>query len=107
MHSDDREAGLQKIRFLDRGGHVGVGQFKTPSLRNVAVTAPYMHQGQFATLEEVVHYYSTLEGARESMHPEVILKPLELSDREQADLVAFLESLTDLDLDPRWAGPPP
>ena len=107
VHSDDREAGLQKIRFLDRGGHVGVGQFKTPSLRNVAVTAPYMHQGQFATLEEVVHYYSTLEGARESMHPEVILKPLELSDREQADLVAFLESLTDLDLDPRWAGPPP
>jgi cytochrome c peroxidase len=76
-------------------------QFKTPSLRNVAETAPYMHQGQLATLEDVVRYYSTLEGrVPRSHHPETILVPLGLGDDEQRDLVAFLRSLTGEPPDP-------
>ncbi len=70
------------------------GEFKTPSLRQAARTAPYMHQGQFATLEDVLHYYSTLEGAvRSGHHQEQILVPLHLTDGEKADLIAFLASL--------------
>jgi cytochrome c peroxidase len=78
------------------------GQFKTPGLRNVARTAPYMHQGQFATLSDVIRYYSTFKGAAPSdQHQESILVPLGLSEGEIADLVAFLESLTGRDPDPQ------
>jgi len=84
------------------------GQFRTPSLRNVARTAPYMHAGQFASLEEVVQYYSTLEGAvLPGHHGELVLQPLELEPQEQRDLVAFLESLSDDSLPERWSTPPP
>jgi len=71
------------------------GEYRTPSLRNVALTAPYMHQGQLKTLAEVVNFYSTLEGATPiGHHQEQVLQPLKLSASEAADLVAFLESLT-------------
>lgn len=73
------------------------GHFKTPSLRNVANTAPYMHQGQFATLRDVVVYYSTLQGAvdpADPNHVEALIAPLNLSDPEIDDLVEFLQSLT-------------
>jgi cytochrome c peroxidase len=54
-----------------------------------------MHQGQFRTLAEVVRFYSTLEGATQvGHHQEQVLQPLQLSEGEQRDLVAFLESLT-------------
>jgi len=69
------------------------GTVRTPSLRNVARTAPYMHEGQFDTLEEVVRFYSTLEGAIADHHGERVLEPLALSDAQIADLVAFLKSL--------------
>jgi len=83
------------------------GQFKTPSLRNVALTPPYMHEGQLASLEDVLRFYSTLEGAQTGgHHAESILAPFGLTDRDVADLVAFLESLTDFELDPELLGPP-
>lgn len=83
------------------------GRFKTPSLRNVALTAPYMHQGQFAKLEDVIHYYSTLDRALPpGHHQESILKPINLSDQESADLLAFLRSLTDEKIDPALLQPP-
>ena len=89
-----------KVAYLLRAGHTW-SEFKTPSLRNVAVTAPYMHQGQLATLEEVVAFYDTLEGAAETHHQaERILQPLDLTPEERADLVEFLVSLTDVRLDP-------
>ena len=69
--------------------------FRTPGLRNVAATGPYMHAGQFGTLEQVVRFYSTLEGAdRFDHHGQSVLRRLDLGDREISDLVAFLESLT-------------
>ena len=74
--------------------------FKVPSLRNAALTAPYMHDGVFATLEEVVRFYD--RGARprhpevtDDMLPPVLREPLGLSDRDVDALVAFMESLTD------------
>ncbi len=83
--------------------HANYGQFKTPSLRNVALTAPYMHDGRYATLRDVVRHYSTLDMERLHTHGEQLLRPLRLSAAEVDDLAAFLESLTD----PRaTAGPP-
>ncbi|MEO6245360.1 MAG: MbnP family protein, partial [Opitutaceae bacterium] len=75
------------------------GKFKTPSLRNVALTAPYMHDGRFATLEEVVAHYD--HGARRAaaLDPNLAKHPaagLELSPADQRALVAFLRALTDL-----------
>jgi cytochrome c peroxidase len=71
------------------------GEYRTPSLRNVALTAPYMHEGQLKSLADVVRFYSTLEGATQvGHHQEQVLQPLHLSSEEAADLVAFLESLT-------------
>ena len=71
------------------------GQFKTPSLRNVAETAPYMHQGQLPTLEAVVAFYADLRDAiLAGHHREPLLQPLDLSSQERVDLVAFLKSLT-------------
>lgn len=97
----------QLLRFLSNPSE-NWGLFKTPSLRNAAATPPYMHQGQFATLAEVVRFYSTRENAVSMGHhrQETILTPLNLSPEEQADLVAFLETLTGLDLDESLLRPP-
>ena len=71
------------------------GEFRVPGLRNVALTAPYMHAGSLATLADVAHHYSTLDEERLHAGGERILRRLDLSAREQADLVAFLETLTE------------
>jgi cytochrome c peroxidase len=73
------------------------GEFRTPSLRNVAVTPPYMHNGSFPTLRDVVRHYSELDEDRLHADGERILKRLSLTPREIDDLVAFLETLTDAD----------
>ncbi len=74
-----------------------LGKFKVPGLRNVAVTGPYMHNGMFKTLKEVIEYYS--DPYKIVAHPINIdtnlVKPLNLSAQEKADLEAFLVSLTD------------
>ncbi len=99
--SDDPDGPAgNKVKYLPKHRHAGAPEFKTPSLRNVALTPPYMHNGAFKTLEEVVQFYATREGERPSNIPgETILKPLGLSDAERADLVAFLRALTDDSLD--------
>ena len=68
------------------------GAFKTPTLRDVALTAPYMHNGAYRTLEEVVEMYSRGGDVKDNLSPN--MKPLDLSAREKADVVAFLRSLT-------------
>ncbi|MBL8859001.1 MAG: methylamine utilization protein [Planctomycetes bacterium] len=84
------------------------GQVKTPSLRNVARTAPYMHAGQFETLEQVLRFYSTREGAlAPGHHGETILKPLNFTPEETADLLAFLNTLTDESLTETLKRAPP
>jgi cytochrome c peroxidase len=69
-----------------------IGRFKTPDLRNVAVTAPYMHDGSLKTLEEVVELYD--KGGESNPLLDSGIRPLNLSDQEKADLVAFMRSLT-------------
>lgn len=75
--------------------HRNFGEFKVPSLRNVAVTAPYMHDGQLPTLDDVIRHYSNLDLDRLHADGERILEPLRLSDDDRDDLLAFLHSLTD------------
>ena len=74
-----------------------LGKFKVPGLRNVAVTAPYMHNGMFRTLEEVIDFYDTPDKIIPgSINRDTLLaKPLGLTSEEKADLKAFLEALTD------------
>ena len=68
------------------------GSFKTPTLRNVARTSPYMHNGQFDTLREVVNWFD--RGGFEHPHLDRDVRPLDLTRDEKRDLVAFLEALT-------------
>jgi cytochrome c peroxidase len=70
-----------------------VGKFKTPTLRNVALTAPYMHDGSIQTLHEVVQHYN--QGGQPNLNADALVRPLGLTDAEVDDLVAFLKSLTD------------
>jgi cytochrome c peroxidase len=107
LFSDDTQSeAARSTAFLDRHS-VARGQVKTPSLRHVALTAPYMHQGQMATLRDVIRYYSTLEGRRPpGPHDEKILAPLHLTEAEIDDLVAFLESLTGEPLPAELLHPP-
>ncbi|OYW75943.1 MAG: hypothetical protein B7Z37_11120 [Verrucomicrobia bacterium 12-59-8] len=74
------------------------GKFKTPSLRNIARTAPYMHDGRFATLEEVVEHYSSGVLHSATLDPNLAKHPeggIQLTTQEKTDLVAFLQTLTD------------
>lgn len=87
-------AAATKTRHVDPQ-HRNFGEFKVPSLRNVADTAPYMHDGQLATLDDVVRHYSELNLDRLHADGLQILVPLKLSDPERADLVAFLRTLSD------------
>ena len=75
--------------------HRNFGEFRTPSLRNLALTAPYMHNGRLATLRDVVKHYSTVSPDRLHADGEAILRALNLTERESRDLVAFLETLSD------------
>jgi len=68
------------------------GAFRTPSLNNVALTAPYMHDGSLATLEAVVEFYA--QGGVRNPNIDEVIDKTELTDRDQADLVAFLRALT-------------
>ncbi len=68
--------------------------FKTPSLRNVALTAPYMHNGSEATLEDVVRFYNQGGKAADTRGRARHITELHLSEQDIADLVAFLEALT-------------
>ena len=81
--------------------------FKTPSLRNVARTAPYMHNGVFRTLDAVVRFYDAGGGRGLGLHvPKQTLpaRPLRLTRGDRADLVAFLRALSDVSLTPPQRG---
>lgn len=82
------------------------GKFRAPTLRNIAVTAPYMHDGSVDTLEKAIEHYST-DGRAPNPNRSLILRPFRLAAAEKADLIEFLRSLTDEELleDPRWSDP--
>ena len=83
--------------------HRNFGEFKVPSLRNVGYTGPYMHNGEMLSLNDVVRHYSELNVDRLPADGGSILKPLKLTQRESADLVAFLQTLN-MDRAPPWRG---
>ncbi len=88
------------------------GVFKVPGLRNVALTAPYMHDGRFATLEEVIDFYNNGIVQHPNLHDNLktssgLPKKLNITDSEKAALIAFLNTLTDdkMAQDVRWSDP--
>jgi cytochrome c peroxidase len=86
------------------------GKFKVPSLRNIALTAPYMHDGRFKTIEEVIDHYDHGVQASSTLDPALAARRengLKLSAQDKADLKAFLESLSDpiLISNPAYADP--
>lgn len=75
------------------------GKFRAPTLRNIALTGPYMHDGSIVSLEEVIDFYDRGGGDKGKTSPlkSQFVKPLNLSQQEKQDLLAFLHSLTDLE----------
>ncbi|MEK7324217.1 MAG: cytochrome-c peroxidase, partial [Chloroflexota bacterium] len=84
----DRDLGLYYVSHRE----ADKGKFRTPSLRELKYTAPYMHNGVFTTLEEVVDFYD--KGGGDDPHKSRRLQPLNLSQEEKGALVAYLESLS-------------
>lgn len=69
-----------------------MGKFKTPTLRNISLTGPYMHDGSMTTFSEIIEYYD--QGGRKNIFLDSAIFPLHLTDQEKVDLEAFLKSLT-------------
>jgi cytochrome c peroxidase len=93
-----------QLRFIIRSGAELVGAFKTPTLRNVAEMPPYMHAGQFATLDDVLHHYNR---AAPGPFGHTDLQRLRLSRAELARLESFLRTLSGpLAVPPELLAPP-
>src|SRR5690606_32279581 len=88
MEAEEPDVG----RFSETKDEKDTGAFKTPTIRNVAQTAPYMHDGSQKTLEEVVEWYD--KGGHPNPHLSDKIKKLNLTDQEKQDLVAFMKALT-------------
>ena len=86
-----------------------IGKFKVPGLRNVTLTSPYMHNGMFETLEEVVAYYSNpYDFVKQPINMDTLMvEPLNFSERQKEDLVNFLHALTDKHIPHRNTGVKP
>ncbi|MCB0580107.1 MAG: hypothetical protein KDD10_12465 [Phaeodactylibacter sp.] len=91
--AEELNAFQDKGRGEATGQYYDNGRFRVPSLRNAALTAPYMHDGRFGTLEEVVEHYN--QGGRHSLNVDPKIRKLHLSDTDKQALVAFIKTLTD------------
>jgi len=93
----DSTADYTNLLDQGRGGVTGfvvdMGKFKAPTLRNIAMTGPYMHDGRFATLDEVIDHYNS--GGTPSPNKDQNIRPLGLSEYDKESLRVFLETLTD------------
>lgn len=79
--------------FYVTGKYEDRNKFLTPSLRNIELTAPYLHDGTYQTLEQVIENYN--RGGYPTINKDTILKPLNLTEQEKKDLINFLKALTD------------
>ena len=93
--SDDTMDSSRAADVMTKPAEAMKGAWRTPGLRNVALTAPYMHDGRYATLAEVVDHYNRGGDVDAVGTRDVEIKPLLLTDDEQADLVAFLSALSE------------
>jgi cytochrome c peroxidase len=99
-YSDAQPDQCSELNFMVINEHQQERQFKPPSLRNVTARGPFMHAGQFTTLEEVLNHYNTAPEAPAG-HSE--LEPLNLSDTQLAQIIAFLKTLDSaINADPKW-----
>lgn len=89
LYPEYKDVGRARLTELESD----VGRFKVPSLRNVEVTGPYMHDGSLASLEDVIEHYNT--GGHAHNNKSNVVKPLDLTEIEKRQLVAFLKTLTD------------
>ena len=83
-----------------------IGKFRPPSLRNIEITVPYMHDGSLATLTDVIRHYAA-GGRLDHPNKSRVLRRFSMTEGDEKDLVEFLKSLTDQELlhDPRWSDP--
>jgi cytochrome c peroxidase len=88
-----KDEGRYKVNKNKNKNKNMIGAFKTPGLRNIIMSAPYMHDGSLGTLEEVVEHYNI--GGIKNKHLSPLIKPLNLNAQEKADLIAFMAALTD------------
>lgn len=103
-YSDARPDQCSELNFLVIDEHQQERQYKPPSLRNVAGRGPFMHAGQFATLEDVLNHYNTAPEAPGG-HSE--LEPLNLTEKQIAQIIGFLKTLDGpVNADPRWLTAP-
>ena len=91
LYADFEDTGLERLTRKDGDN----GRFKVPTLRNVGITAPYMHDGSLTSLEDVVEHYNNGGAIHRNESP--LIKPLGLNAIEKQQLVAFLNTLTDHD----------
>jgi len=80
-------------RFMVTGDSTDLGKFKVPTLRNIMMTAPYMHDGRFQTLREVINHYNS--GGHFQLTKDPLIRPLQLEGHEIDALISFIETLTD------------
>ena len=86
--------GADNGRFRINNDSTEMGKFKIPSLRNIQITDPYMHDGSMSSLSEVLDHYSRGGNQHVNQHP--VIKPFQLTKKEKKDLINFLYSLTDM-----------
>lgn len=88
-----KDYGSDQGRFRIFHDTSDIGMFKVPSLRNIELTFPYMHNGSLISLDEVIQHY--MEGGKKHFNQNAVIRPFKLSKSEKEDLKAFLRSLTD------------
>jgi len=97
----------REVEFHNTGVSAGEGTFKAPTLRNIAVTGPYMHDGSIPTLESILDHYASGGRFHDTPGKDPLIGGFKLSPQERSDMVEFLMTLTDEPLlhDPRFASP--
>lgn len=85
--------GSDQGRFRIHHDSIDIGKFKVPTLRNIELTFPYMHDGSKKSLEQVLDHY--MAGGEDHWNKNKIIKPFRLSDQQKKDLISFLKTLTD------------
>ena len=103
-YNDAKDKSCDELKYIEFHEEETKAAFKTPSLRNVSKTAPYMHSGQYKTLSDVMKHYAKPPSTKVGMSD---LLPVELNDKELEQLEAFLLTLdSPIDADPKWLKAP-
>lgn len=102
-YSDDPAAGQAFIDAVEPADDALIGRFRVPTVRNAAISAPYMHAGQIADLGALIDFYADGGGPTPIGERDGLLMPLDLTADDKADLIAFIEALTGDPLDPALA----